>query len=40
MNKRSAHHAAFVIERPYAASPPRAWDKSDHKLVQPLKELK
>jgi uncharacterized protein YndB with AHSA1/START domain len=22
MSKRSAHHATFVIERPYGASPP------------------
>jgi uncharacterized protein YndB with AHSA1/START domain len=25
MSKRSAHHATFVIERPYAVSPPRVF---------------
>jgi hypothetical protein len=39
MSKRSAHHATLVIERPYAASPPRvfaAWALSISGLPERL----
>jgi hypothetical protein len=52
MSKGSAHHATFVTERPYAASPPRvfaAWVQVAANIplarrgsieVRPIKELK
>jgi hypothetical protein len=52
MSKRSAHHATFVTERPYAASSPRvfaAWVQVAANIalarrgsieVRPIKELK